>query len=52
MTSAGPNSCELNNLSTNSCIIDFEIMATGANGTYPLVATGKVDFKTECLLTL
>ncbi len=52
VTAAGPNRCELSNLSTNSCIIEFEITAKGANGTYPLAATGKVDFKTECQLTL
>ena len=40
-------------VNTNECTIYFEIHATallGTNSTYPVIATGEVNFKTECLL--
>lgn len=39
-------------MGTNSCPIDIEIEIIGVNGTFPVAATGKLTFKSECYLTL
>lgn len=44
--------CNLSSANTRTCKIEFEIIATGRNGTYPYVAKGSVDFKSECYLAL
>ena len=45
--------CDLLVVTTDQCNIDFEIYANalhGTNGTYPVVATGSVTFKSECFV--
>ena len=45
--------CDLLDVTIDQCNIDFEIYAKalhGTNGTYPVVATGSVTFKSECFV--
>ena len=45
--------CDLLDVATDQCNIDFEIHAKalhGTNGTYPAFATGSVTFKSECFV--
>ena len=45
--------CDLLDVETDQCNIDFEIYAKalhGTNGTYPMFATGRVTFKSECFV--
>lgn len=49
----GQTKCGLLEVNTNDCIMSFEVSATallGKNGTYPLIASGTVTFKSECFL--
>ena len=52
VASGATSACNLSSANTRNCSIDFKIIATGHNGTYPYVATGSVVFKSECYLTL
>ena len=44
--------CDLGSMNYSLCVIKFQIIAQGKNGTYPFVVEGEVEFKTECQLSV